>query len=287
MDIIKKINLNLYNFYFKKNGIIDINKYNLFRNYHSELYLFAVIKKYYNFVEIKIPDLTNYNFIDSETININKLLLYKYFKSVKNLYYIDNFTSNINKKIIFYKNNIEDGLKNLYIKNMLYKIVKLNYNINLSEEYERRNLYFGLTIEYLIRKLELNKKNYNDNNIFIKLFYDIYIFYIRTEIKLKYNIEYSSFPNYNELYNFLNKKGYVHIFYKDIVPTIKRNYKKFINIINNSTTYPEFKEIMKKKIKPLSTIINIDKIIDTYYTDKNERKYIKNKLKKMKQIKKI
>jgi hypothetical protein len=44
---------------------------------------------------------------------------------------------------------------------------------------------------------------------------------------------------------------------------------------------------MKKKIKPLSTIINIDKIIDTYYTDKNERKYIKNKLKKMKQIKKI
>ena len=57
-----------------------------------------------------------------------------------------------------------------------------------------------------------------------------------------------------------------------------------LNLIDNSSTFIEFKDAMKKKIKPFSTLINIDKIIDGYYTDKNEAKYIKNKLKKMKKI---
>ena len=119
-------------------------------------------------------------------------------------------------------------------------------------------------------------------NILYIIYYNLkkyYIKFIKSEIYLLYQKKYTDFANFRELYMFLKKKGYVNTFYNNIVPIIKKNYKKVLNNIDFSGI-KEFKKKIIKKIKPYSKI-NINKIINEYYPNKTQNKIIKDKLKEL------
>ena len=82
------------------------------------------------------------------------------------------------------------------------------------------------------------------------------------------------------LYIFLKKNGYVDTFYKKLVPIIKKYYKKILNNIDFSGIKEFERDIFSKEMKQFSKI-NINKIIDEYYTNKKKNKIIKDKLKEL------
>ena len=271
MDIIKYKKNDIFNFFLKKNGrvILRLNKY------IQEIGIKAVIMKYYNFDYVKFPNLikNNNNSKISMEYNLNLLLLYNYFKKNKNLYYIDYIDDK--HKIVFLKNNKEYVTKFLYIKKQIYE----NKKIFKSDEYNINNNIIKIIIEYINQLLLHNKKYSNNNEIYVKLFYQYYLINIETEIYLLYNKKYTDFPSYRKLYDFLKKKGYVDTFYKKLVPIIKKYYKKILNDIDFSDI-KRYKKIFIKEMKPFSKI-NINKIINQYYPNKKENKIIKDKLKEL------
>jgi hypothetical protein len=271
MDIIKYKKNDIFNFFLKKNGrvILRLNKY------IQEIGIKAVIMKYYNFDYVKFPNLikNNNNSKISMEYNLNLLLLYNYFKNNKNLYYI---YIDDKHKIVFLKNNKEYVTKFLYIKKQIYE----NKKIFISNDYNINNNIIKIIIEYINQLLLHNNKYINNNEIFVKLFYQYYLKNIETEIYLLYNKKYSDFPSYRKLYDFLKKKGYVDTFYKKLVPIIKKYYKKILNNIDFSGIKEFEKDIFLKEMKPFSKI-NINKIIDECYTNKKKNKIIKDKLKEL------
>jgi len=271
MDIIKYKKNDIFNFFLKKNGrvILRLNKY------IQEIGIKAVIMKYYNFDYVKFPNLikNNNNSKISMEYNLNLLLLYNYFKKNKNLYYIDYIDDK--HKIVFLKNNKEYVTKFLYIKKQIYE----NKKIFKSDEYNINNNIIKIIIEYINQLLLHNKKYSNNNEIYVKLFYQYYLRNIETEIYLLYNKKYTDFPSYRTLYDFLKKKGYVDTFYKKLVPIIKKYYKKVLNNIDFSGI-KKYKKIFIKDMKPFSKI-NINNIINEYYPNKKQNKIIKDKLKEL------
>ena len=164
-------------------------------------------------------------------------------------------------------------------KSILPSTVNKSKNLFKSYKYDVNNKIIDLIIEYIYLVLLHNKKYINDNEIYIKLFYKYYIKIIDSEIYLLYNKKYDDFPNYRVLYDFLKKKGYVDYYYKKLVPIIKKNYRKVLNDIDFSGL-KKFKKQFIKDMKPFSKI-NINKIIDVYYTNKKQNKIIKDKLKEL------
>jgi hypothetical protein len=272
MDIIKYKKNNIYKYQLNKNGKINIYSH----KYNQEIGIKGVITKYYNFDYIKLPPPNLIKNNKSKFItdhNIDLLLLYSYFIKNKNLYYIDaNIT---NKYIIFLKNNIDNVLKYLYIKQNIDKHKK----IFKSNEYNINNKIIKFMIQYIYLDLIHNKKYTTNNEIYVKLFYQHYLKNIKSEIYLLYNKKYSDFANYRELYSFLKKKGYVDYYYKKLVPITKKYYKRILNNIDFSKL-KEFKKQFIKKMKPFSKI-NINKIINECYTNKKQNKIIKDKLKEL------
>jgi hypothetical protein len=273
MNIIKYKKNDIFDYFLKKNGKINFNRV----KYNQEIGIKAVIKKYYNFEYINFPPNlikknNNNKFIND--YNLNLLLLYSYFLKNKNLYYID-YNDN-NHKYIFLKNNKDYIIKYLYIKKNIYEHKK----IFKTYEYDVDNKIIKLILEYIYLYLLHNKKYISDNEIYIKLFYQYYIENIQTEIYLLYNKKYCDFANYRTLYIFLEKKGYVDTFYKKLVPIIKKYYKKILNNIDFSGIKEFERDIFSKEMKPFSKI-NINKIIDEYYTNKKKNKIIKDKLKEL------
>ena len=271
MDIIKYKKNDIFNFFLKKNGrvILRLNKY------IQEIGIKAVIMKYYNFDYVKFPNLikNNNNSKISMEYNLNLFILYNYFKKNKNLYYIDYIDDK--HKIVFLKNNKEYVTKFLYIKKQIYE----NKKIFKSDEYNINNNIIKIIIEYINQLLLHNKKYSNNNEIYVKLFYQYYLRNIETEIYLLYNKKYTDFPSYRTLYDFLKKKGYVDTFYKKLVPIIKKYYKKVLNNIDFSGI-KKYKKIFIKDMKPFSKI-NINNIINEYYPNKKQNKIIKDKLKEL------
>ena len=75
----------------------------------------------------------------------------------------------------------------------------------------------------------------------------------------------NSFPNYNELYIFLKKKGYIKKYYDDYAKKIIINYVKFYKKLDTEKKLIKIKKTIQNKIKDfnkidLSKYINIDKI---------------------------
>ena len=283
MQTILKTNFKKYDkFFLRKDGKIDIQNFKLRIKYEAETYIYNTIKKNLNVCNVYFPDLLPKNYINSEELNINKILFYIYLKKIKNLYYIDNpFNNNI--KLFFYKNNIDYAIKTIFLRNIYDDKIKIkdNNTKNKFNIYISRNIFFIFSLIFLTYYISYKPKYIDENNIFVKMFYKNYIFEIRSEIKLLYNVDYKNFSNYKDLYNFLNKKGYVKRYYNEIVPNVKKMYKRILYTIENSNAYKKLKNMIIKKIKPVSKI-DINKIIDERYTNKDENKYIKNKLKKMK-----
>ena len=271
MDIIKYKKYDIFNFFIKKDGKINFK----LNKYIQEIGIKGVIMKYYNFDYVKFPNLIKNNNISNIGMeyNLNLLLLYNYFKQNKNLYYIDYLDDK--HKIVFLKNNIDYVTKFLYIKKQIYE----NKKIFKTEEYNINNNIIKIIVEYINQLLLHNKKYLNNNEIYIKLFYQYYLRNIETEIYLLYNKKYCDFANYRTLYIFLKKKGYVDYYYKKLVPIIKKYYKKILNNIDFSGL-KKFKKEFIKDIKPFSKI-NINKIIDDNYTNKKQNKIIKDKLKEL------
>jgi hypothetical protein len=273
MNIIKYKKDDIYKYKLKKNG--KMNFYS--QKYKQEIGIKGVIKKYYNFDYIKLPPNlikknNNSKFISEH--NLELLLLYSYFIKNKNLYYINSDNDN-NYKFVFLKNNKDNIIKFIYIKKNIYEHKK----IFKSDYYNIKNNTINLILEYIFLLLLHNKKYTSNNEIYIKLFYQYYLDNIIKEVNLLYNKKYSDFANYSELYDFLNKKGYVNTFYKKLVPIIKKNYKKVLNNIDFSGL-KELKKQFIKEMKPFSKI-NINKIIDEYYPNKKRNKIIKDKLKEL------
>jgi hypothetical protein len=270
MNIIKHNKYDIYKYQLNKNGKINFYQH----KYNQEIGIKGVISKYYNFDYIVFPpNLIKKNNKSKNILeyNLDLFLLYSYFIKNKNLYYVNSG----NNKYIFLKNNKDYIIKYLYIKNNIH----LHKKIFKSFEYDMYNTIIDLIFEYIFLLLLHNKKYTKDSEIYIKLFYQYYLNNIKSEIFLLYNKKYSDFANYRELYDFLKKKGYVDTFYKKLVPIIKKNYKKVLNNIDFSGI-KEFKKEFIKEMKPFSKI-NINKIIDEYYTNKKKNKIIKDKLKEL------
>jgi hypothetical protein len=247
-------NYSINNFYlFKKNGILFSN--NIFYYDHS---IFLLLNNFIRFCTISF-----YNILIGKTENdiVNNLLILKY--SQKNIQYC-NFKGLI---YIFKKKNIDIFINYLYIKYYLLK----KYNNLL----KKNNILIQL---FYIKKMLYTSKISN-NKIFIELFYTIYIYLIKKEIKKKYNKTFNDFPNYNKLYIFLKKHGYVNKYYSNMIPIIKKRYKTFFNIKINSK-FEKFKNKIIKKIKDLSNI-DLYELIDNNINDTFNKVYIKNKFNKM------
>ena len=275
IEIIKKGKKNkkkIYNFYLSKTG--TYHKYTYL--YRNEICLYGVLNKYYNYYNILFPNLIKYSKINTDNINninLNILLLYEYAKN-KDLYYI-NYIFNKTKtyKYFFIKNNEENSIIRLFIANIYRNKVK-----DLVFFKDAKILF---TFNYIVQILFFYKENINNNEIFTVLFYNFYINLIKDEIKYFYDKNYGNIINYKELYIFLKEKGYVNEFYNVIVPYIKKNYKKIFKKILSDPEYVPFKNKMLKKIKPYDKI-DISKIIDKYYKNKDENINIKKKLKELK-----
>jgi hypothetical protein len=273
IEIIKKGNKNkkkIYNFYLSKIGIYRKNNY----LYRHEICFYGVLNKYYIYYDILFPNLIKYSKINTDNINninLNILSLYEYAKN-KDIYYI---TSKVNKqyKYFFIKNNQENCIiRFFYAYIYRKKIIDLNF-------FKDKKILF--TFNYIVLILFFYKENINNNEIFTILFYNFYIKVIKDEIKYFYDKDYDNIINYKELYLFLKEKGYVNEYYNVIVPYVKQNYKKIFKKILSDPEYIPFKNKMLKKIKPYDKI-DINKIIDSYYKNKDENINIKKKLKELK-----
>ena len=187
---------------------------------------------------------------------------------------------NLEKEIINRKYSIQETTK----KNLKYYI-KLDKNnlmhyVDTSFEYFYREKDIDLFIKYyyLSNQLSSIKKNdwlkkagiqyllskikiptMKEKQIYIELFYRYYVTHLLDEVKEIYGTNILTFNNFEELYIYLNKKGYAKKYYDTIIHDIK---KKSIEIDKSI----DKKELNKLKIKILnkSTIYKLDKKVYNY-----------------------
>ena len=247
---------NLYcNFFLKKDGKIlylPTQKYNLY---------ICLLKKIINIIYIQFPDLTG---IDEDSI-VNKLLLLAYVQKHNIKYYKINEIA----IYIFHNDNEKDLIDILFLNH----IIKIDEKMN---RYFNGNLLKKLTTFFMISKI--TNKKISDKNILISIFYNSYISSdeLKNELLEKYNITIQDFPNYNKLYLFLKKHGYVDKYYNMYAPKMLKNYKTFYKKLISNKKRINFHLKIIKKIKKFSDI-NLLKIADSYVNNKFNKKYIKNK----------
>lgn len=247
---------NLYCKYFlKKNGSIlylPTQKYNQY---------ICLLKKIINITYIQFPDLTGR---DEDTI-INKLLLLAYVQKHNIKYYKINEIS----IYIFHNDNEKDLMDILFLSH----ITKIDEKMN---RYFNGNLLKKLTTLFMFLKITTNK--ISDRNILIRIFYEYYIHSdkLKDELLKKYNITIQDFANFNKLYIFLKKYGYVDTYYNVYTPKILKNYKTFYKKLISNKKRIKFHLKIVKKIKKFSDI-NLLEIADSYLNNKFNKKYIKNK----------
>ena len=164
---------------------------------------------------------------------------------------------NINKLVeyIYIKRFIHDSKSNNVIKKMaeIYKMSKLRY------------------------------PTISDSTLYSQLFFAYYVQSLVDEIEKKYGIDLTlDFSNFNELYIFLKKKGYVNKYYKEIIYQVK-DYLKIID----KKLKDDKNKIDKLKIQIVEDSTRFNLKLDTKktsYTNENF-KLIKEKLEKIKTIK--
>ncbi len=102
-------------------------------------------------------------------------------------------------------------------------------------------------IQYLLNKIKI--PTMKEKQIYIELFYRYYAPHLLDEVKEIYGTNILTFNNFEELYIYLNKKGYVKKYYDTIIHDIKKKsieiIKKEINIHTVIQSYKDtFKYVM-------------------------------------------
>ena len=122
----------------------------------------------------------------------------------------------------------------------------------------------------------------SDSTLYSQLFFAYYVQSLVDEIEKKYGIDLTlDFSNFNELYIFLKKKGYVNKYYKEIIYQVK-DYLKIID----KKLKDDKNKIDKLKIQIVEDSTRFNLKLDTKktsYTNENF-KLIKEKLEKIKTI---
>ena len=200
---------------------------------------------------------------------IKKLLILQYSKK-KNLKYVkyNNKSNETNNYFvyIFNERNIDLYYFFLYFK----KFIKEKKNFDY---------YYGTIIRKLttiFMFLKIISPTFDNNKLLIEIFYHDYFEMLHEELYNKYNVTRNDFSNYETIFLFLKKHGYVDKFYSVYSKIILKNYTKYYNrIINN----PNFEIKKKKKLKNIKNFsdINILNLVDKYVNKKFNKIYIKNK----------
>lgn len=254
------LNKKYCNYYLKKNGKVkylpnELNKY------------LCIIKKIINIDYVRFPFIYSKN----EDEFIKKLLILQYCKKF-NLKYFRIPKIKIRRDFMIIFNDDIQGNKDTVI-NLLF----LQYITDKNKDAE--NFFYGNIKRYLITSFmiyKLKQQLTSNKNLLILIFFEIFIKEIEYELIEKYNKNSNDFANYNELYLFLKKTGYVDIYYNKYANNMIKNYKKFYKKLIS------FKELTKFKLKKYKEIknfkdIDLIKLINNYISDKFNKTYIKNK----------
>jgi hypothetical protein len=246
----------LCKFYLKKNG----KQIFLPQPYYNYL---CILNNSLNFYLSDFKHLLLYSKNEDEIIN-KLLILYKIQK--ENFKYIK-LPLPLNKIfIIFNDDNQENMLNHFFFSN-------INKKLN--------NFYLKTLINRLSASYMLDIFMYNNNNkkTLIRIFFRYYIHdpYIIQDMHKKYNKKIDDFPNYNSLYIFLKKNGYVDKYYNIYAPKMIKNYNKFFNLLLAQPNIDNFKkEVINDDIKKFSDI-NLLKVVDKHVSNIYNKTYIKNK----------
>lgn len=223
----------------KKNGKFDIylnaferlmNEYRCLLEDRS-LFYYLIQNIYNNEIDI-------INFNESNNAKFEDEILTKIKKKKYHISILYNKEKKNYLSVLYKEKNIDSLVKYIYIMNTILE----------DKDYDE--------IEIMSKIYYINKIRYpeiKDNVIFIQLFYGYYVKTLIDEIEKKYGKNIIlDFNNYNELYIFLNKKGYVKEYYK----TVKKKIIKYTNIIEEDLkkNKESLKEI-KKNIKNNSSIL--------------------------------
>lgn len=192
---------------------------------------------------------------------------------------------NYSKKIILTLLKLEKLKFNITYYKGIYIYKKKNINILSQYIYIKRFIYdpeSNDVIKKLSEVYKLSKLRYpklNESSLMTQLFFSYYVQSLIDEIEKKFGIDITlDFSNFNELYLFLKKKGYVDKYYKEIIVKIKENVK----LINKKLKEDQIK-INNLKIKILNETTNFDLGLDVKklpYTN-NKIKLIKAELDKL------
>jgi hypothetical protein len=253
-----KINKLYCDYYIKKDGKI------IFLPYLYDKYL-CIINKFNLINIVTFPYL-----YDKDEDSIAKKLFILYILQQQNLKYIKiNEPLDKNKNYKIY----------LFDESKINTVLELTFLVYIYEKDKKiYNYYFGTKLKALSTVFMINKLMYNktDKKILILIFYTFYIDIIRHDIYNKYKKNLNDFKNYNDLYIFLKKEGYVDKYYNYYSSRMINNYNNYYKKIINHDELQDFKDNYKKKIKNLKDI-NLIKLIDNYVNNKFNKEYIKNK----------
>ena len=264
-NINKINNLNFFikdvncNFFLKKNGKIKyVPLFTFFNQY------FCIIKKIVYSSLIKFPNINSLN----EDQIVKKLLILKYLQKF-NLKYVD-----LGYYIYLYNDDIFN------IEKIIINILLLSY-IDKSKDFkELDNYFYGNIIKKLTTTFMILKytSKYSINNILITIFYTYYINLpeFKEDLFINHGKRINDFPNYNDLYIFLKKKGYVKKYYNDYAQEIIKNYSTFYKKIANEKSLKKFKKNIINNIKDFNKI-DVLNFVDKNISDKFNKIYIKNK----------
>jgi hypothetical protein len=250
------INDTFCKFFLRKDGRIIYKYYEIYNEY------LCVLNdvKYYQL--IYFPYLNDY----SENRLIKKLLILNYVKK-----YDIKYIEYGNNEIIIFKEEYKDNVLNfLFIDHMIkYNINKLLQFIKL-----KNDILKTLIIDFIIYKFKYKK--ITNAKALIYIFFTSYTNQIIYEIYKKYDKNFNSFSNYNDLYIFLKNKGYVNKFYNKYAPIIISNYKNIYNKIVNDESNIQYKKNIINNIRNFNTI-DLVELIDKNINDKLNKTYIKKK----------
>lgn len=175
-------------------------------------------------------------------------------------------------KITFYKgiyiyrsSNIDKLSKYVYLKRFIYDPRSDDVIKKIAEVYKMSKIRYP---------------KINDKSLFIQLFFSYYVQSLINEVEIKYGMDLTlDFNNFNELYEFLKKKGYVKKYYKEEIEKIK----KYVIKINKKLKEDENKiNNLKAKILKEAATFDLGLNVKKLPYDDQKIKLIKEELEKTK-----
>jgi hypothetical protein len=121
-------------------------------------------------------------------------------------------------------------------------------------------------------QIKLHSNQISKQDILIRCFYNSYIKYLNTELIEKYGIGIKNFHNYEQLYDFLDEKGYISYFYNKMGPQILYYVDLFIQKIQERPLFEKYmNHVQTKEIKSFKTF-SIPKLIQTFVPQNIQKK---------------